>query len=456
MRRAVLFTFLTAVVFLAACAAPSPTARNAAPDVALPKMNSFAPRAAPPVTRSNSSIANDFMSLAFELESGRRLPVLSRFEGPITIRVTGAAPATLATDLRNLLSRLRNEAGINITQVAGAQAANITIDVISSDVLQRFVPNAACFVAPRVSSWNEFKATRRGPTGDWAKLVERQRMAIFLPGDVSPQEIRDCLHEELAQTLGPVNDMFHLTDSIFNDDNFHAVLTGFDMLVLRAFYAPELRSGMSADGVAARLPDLLRRLNPGGGSVGQVIPARDNAAWKDAINTALGANGTSDQRAAANRAVAIAQSMGWRDHRLAFSLFAQGRLSLSTDSPLALNAFLQAEQIYDRDPATAIHAAHVAVQTAAYALSSRQPQYAVDLVNAHLGAVLRGQNASLLATLLFIKAEALDDLGQPEDAAVIRLDALGWARYGIGSDRNTRRRLAEIAALSPPSQRAAQ
>ena len=50
-------------------------------------------------------------------------------------------------------------------------------------------------------------------------------MAVFLPGDVSPQEIRDCLHEELAQALGPVNDLYRLTDSVFNDDNFNTVLT---------------------------------------------------------------------------------------------------------------------------------------------------------------------------------------------------------------------------------------
>ncbi len=71
-------------------------------------------------------------------------------------------------------------------------------------------------------------------------------MAIFLPGDVSPQETRDCLHEEMAQALGPLNDLYRLGDSVFNDDNFHTVLTGFDMLVLRTYYAPDLRSGMTA------------------------------------------------------------------------------------------------------------------------------------------------------------------------------------------------------------------
>ncbi len=45
--------------------------------------------------------------------------------------------------------------------------------------------------------------------------------------------MRDCLHEELAQALGPLNDLYRLSNSVFNDDNFHSVLTGFDMEMLR-------------------------------------------------------------------------------------------------------------------------------------------------------------------------------------------------------------------------------
>jgi hypothetical protein len=82
-------------------------------------------------------------------------------------------------------------------------------------------------------------------------------MAVFMPADVAPQEVRDCLHEEVAQAIGPLNDLYRLPDSVFNDDNFHTVLTGFDMLILRATYAPELRSGMTRAEVAAALPGIL-------------------------------------------------------------------------------------------------------------------------------------------------------------------------------------------------------
>ena len=64
-------------------------------------------------------------------------------------------------------------------------------------------------------------------------------------------------------------------------------------------------------------------------------------------------------------------------------------------------------------------------------------------------AVTRSENAALLASLLMIKAEALDLTGDPVQAQALRLDSMGWARYGFGPDEEVRTRLTEIAVLSP-------
>jgi len=130
--------------------------------------------------------------------------------------------------------------------------------------IRRHVPTAACFVVPNISRLSDYRQARRLSRTDWTQIRTRERIAIFVPGDSSPQEARDCLHEELAQALGPLNDLYRIADSVFNDDNIHAVLTGFDMLILRAYYAPELSSGMTRADVAARLPAILGRLNPQG------------------------------------------------------------------------------------------------------------------------------------------------------------------------------------------------
>lgn len=430
--------------------APTKMASGAA--ITLPNMNLFPQPQLTPVGRSNTSVASDFMRLAFELETGRKLPVLSRFEGPISVSVRGNAPPSLPRDLGLLLARLRGEAGIDIRQTTAD--ANITIQVLPRRTLHANVPNAACFVAPRVSSWREFKATRRSSKGDWTTLTQRETMSIFLPGDVSPQEIRDCLHEELAQALGPVNDLFHLRDSVFNDDNFHTILTSFDMLILRTFYDGELTSGMTPNAVAARLPQILSRLNPSGGYGQPEHIKATPAPWKTAINQTLGVTTRGVNRVAtAKRAVALARGFGPQDNRLGFSLYALGRQTLGSDSTLALSSFHNAAEIFRAHPATQLHAAHVAVQLAAHALTSGAPQSAIDLVNSNFNAALSAQNAGLLASLLLIKAQALDDLGKTQKAAIIRLDSLGWARYGFGSDAEITQHVNEIAALSAVSPR---
>ncbi|WP_102108890.1 DUF2927 domain-containing protein [Oceaniglobus roseus] len=444
-----------ALAGLAACAtARDPADRRASEVTRLPPMKVFAAPHVTKPTRSNASIARDFIDLAFFLESGRPLPVLTRFEGPVTVRVIGAVPPSLTADLDRLLARFRKEAGIDISRVPDGRPANITIDMIPRRDLQRAVPQAACFVVPRVDSWDSFRRNRRTALTDWTTLRVREKMAVFIPGDVSPQEVRDCLHEEIAQALGPLNDLYSLTDSVFNDDNFHTVLTGFDMLVLRAFYDPALHSGMTREEVAARLPRILARINPKG--VLARTPRRPPTprAWIDQIEIALGPRAPTQRRIeAAKTAVAIARAGSWNDNRLAFSLFALGRLALGREPELALASFLQAGSIYGSNPETRLHAAHIAMQLAAFALSSGQPDIAVEIVDANLEAVADAENAALLATLLMVKAEALGAMGQPLEAAEVRRDSLGWARYGFGDDDEVRQRASEIAALTPRHQR---
>lgn len=450
---------LLGVGLLAAACAPTPQTEapvTQAEALPLPGVKTFPNRAAPRPTRSNASIAEEFMKLSFQLESGRRLDVFSRFEGPITLRVAGAGLNTVSQkDLSNLLTRLRNEAQIDIRQVPRSEHANITVFVLSQKELNRAVPNAACFVAPRVESLAEYKANRNTRQLDWTTLKERSKLTVFLPGDVAPQEIRDCLHEEIAQALGPVNDLYELPDSIFNDDNFRTVLTGFDMVVLRAYYDPTLRSGMSPSDVAARLPGILDRINPGGRS-GFASATSTPRPWINQIEASLGGKGSrAARKAAAYNAVQIARALNWNDNRLGFSLYVQGRLALTDDPELALRSFAEAEAVFRSSPNTRLHAAHISVQAAAFALSAGQPRDTLTIIDANSPIALRSENANLLASMLMIKAEALDALGRGNEADIVRRDSLGWARYGIGSEADIRASLREIANLNPQNRRIA-
>ena len=110
--------------------------------------------------RSNAEMGRDFLDLAFRMESGRAIAVISRFEGPITVGVRGEMPNLAGGELSNLLARLRNEAGLDIRTVGADQPAAITIDFVPRAQMRRAVPTAACFVVPGVSSFADYKSAR--------------------------------------------------------------------------------------------------------------------------------------------------------------------------------------------------------------------------------------------------------------------------------------------------------
>ncbi len=418
-------------------------------DSTLPPMKVFASAHPQTPVLSNSDIASDFMALHFQLESGRSLDTFTRFEGPISVRVTGAPPASLGPDLSRLLTRLRSEAGIDIRQI-GSGTANITIEAVPRDEIRRALPLAACFVVPNVSSLAEFRRDRRKPKSNWAQLQSRERLAVFVPNDTSPQEVRDCLHEEVAQALGPLNDLYHLRESVFNDDNVHRVLTGFDMLILRTTYAPELHNGMTRDQVAAQLPRILARNNPAGYGMPRVGAEPTPRVWINAVQTALGPGaGPKARQAAAHSALATAAQSGWHDHRRAFSHYMVGRMAQSTDPALAEKHYASALHFLDQTPGTDLHRAYIVTQIAAIDISRGDAGTAIARLNPSIEVAKQAENAALLSTLMLLKAEALELTGDPDHARAVRLDSVGWARYGFGADWAVRQKMREVAALNP-------
>ncbi|WP_241559851.1 DUF2927 domain-containing protein [Solirhodobacter olei] len=412
-------------------------------------MKSFGPVHTQPPQRANSDMARDFLDLSFRLESGRTLPILTRFDGPITLSVTGRHPAIADRDLAALLDRFRREAHLDIQMAPKGSDASIRVEYLPRATMQAVVPQAACFVTPNATSWADYRASRNTRRADWAALKRRTHLAVFIPADTSPQDIRDCLNEEIAQAMGPVNDLYRLPDSVFNDDNFNSVLTGFDMLMLRVYNSPELANGMTRAEVAARLPAILARLNPAGEKPGTAAPPPSPPGWKYAIEAALGPRGTVRQRnLAARDALRIALDNHLDDARMAFSWYVRARLALPRETETAVTALAEADTIYARLPSTAIHRAHIALQMAAFALSAHQWEVAAKLSDRWLPAARRAQNAALMSSFMMLKSRALDGMGRAAAAKALWLDSLGWARYGFGSDKAVRAQEAEILDLT--------
>ena len=442
-------------VALAACAPTTPPVPSRATvDLTLqsPAISSRALFGAPqPYSpkRTNAQIAQDIIALGFRLESGRAIPRFSRFEGPVGVRLTGAVPPLGIIETDRLIARLRNEARLDIRR--GEAPSQITVEFVPRAVMRRVVPEAACFILPNVASWDEFRANPRGQHLDWTQVVRREKVLVIAPSDATVQEMRDCLHEEVAQALGPLNDLFRIGESVWNDDNFQTVLTGYDMLVLRAWNDPSLRLGMTANEVAERLPAILSRLNPAGNRRGPALdPTPTPRAWTVAVESALGAPNRRRAFALAQEALGIATRQGWQDERMAFSLFIAARFAPDNEGRSALEALTGAAQIYNSRPGGQVPRAHVEMHLAAQALASQQYDLVLALTQNAMPPARRTENGVLLSTLMLLRAQALERMGRTAEAERMRREAVPYAVFGFGSMEAAEGRRDEIAALVRP------
>ena len=81
-------------------------------------------------------------------------------------------------------------------------------------------------------------------------------------------------------------------------------------MMLKAYYSPELRSGMTRGQVSQALPHILYGINPAGNGRAAKFATRTLKAWAQAVQTALGPGSKTSQRiTAASQALKITNAM---------------------------------------------------------------------------------------------------------------------------------------------------
>ena len=438
------------LVFLAACAEMPSRSVTEVPDDILRFPTTTRPMG---VAQPNADLAQDFLDLTFQLENGDRLRRLLKYQGPVRIALRSPGLGTYEPELSGLVTRIRDEAQIDIALTQDKSVAQIHLWAVSRASISRVFPGAACFIVPGVTSWEEFRNPPAGRRATlWSELEALTVTSIFIPSDSTPQDTRDCLHEEIGQALGPANDLYRLPNTVFNDDNFHSVLTPFDMLMLRVLYDAELPAGISRREATPIVMSILDRVNP----IGREIPLSRRApasdAWNTAIEDALNRRRHPRQRkASALRAVALAEAMSPQDHRLGLSYLTLGRIVASKNIGAAKVYFERAYSAYAKDfDASDVHLAHVSLHLALTALKQGDLEFAAELARRHAPAARAAENAVVLSGLLAVESEARLASGQVEDARQARIDSLAWARYAFGdTDGTIARAQAQIAAYRP-------
>lgn len=211
---------------------------------------------------NNEDLADLFVRLTHGLEGGGSRKALQRFEDPIRVGMVGPASEQYREFLETLLDQIRTETGIAIS--TGAPPHNMLIRMVpGAEFLSG--TSAQCFILFAQPTWDEFVADPMS----YASLTETMEagvteVGIMIPDTVEPYKVRECLLEEVTQALGPANDLYGLSSSIFNDDDAHTWPTRLDYLMLKVLYDDRLYSGLNREETRTIARIVLEDLNPEG------------------------------------------------------------------------------------------------------------------------------------------------------------------------------------------------
>ena len=227
---------------------------------------------------SNSDLAENFEKIALNREYRRDEDVLveettptrlSRWEKPIRYRVIGeAVTGADRGEYASLAIRLSSLTGLTIEQTT--VDPNLTILILGPEERRVFVDqlkeNGLAARMPLVVEWaRDISYPCVGQVGyDDSETGLITGAMIVIKGELEGVLRRSCIHEELAQTLGLMNDDPEVRPSIFNDDQEFALLTEHDEILLRILYDERLTPGMQAEDARPLLPEIIEGIRPGG------------------------------------------------------------------------------------------------------------------------------------------------------------------------------------------------
>lgn len=385
---------------------------------------------------SIDSLLGDFLDLNYRTEWGGEHERLLRWELAPTVALIGPELQLYASDLDTLIATINSEApSVGLRRVAGP-GADITIRTAPREEMRGIDPSALCFFSPVDLDWPEYRAaTARGEVS-WRGLRRLEKVSIFIPAFAAPHVIRICLVEEVMQALGPGNDLFRLEDSGFNDDEVHVQPTAFDLLMLEALYAPELRPGMTEPEARHAAQRALRRIL--GDRAGRRIRPRspDDADFKLAQLSADQADNDADRALAVKAALNISEGFDASDHRrgeafrnAAFAAHLRGEDGRAIDyTRRAIEHFRKVL------PPGAVRTARTEADLGLFLLLDGQFEAALTALESAEPVLAANKKEDDLTVTLRLGALALAELGRTPEAREKARQALDWAAYVYGAD----------------------
>lgn len=191
-----------------------------------------------PTTKSGDLIAQNFERLIFQTEFGGPDPWLRKWNRPPVLRFSQSARPRTKEALAAAATRLSQITGLSFSRVEVPETlSEETDDHKQAGVIT--VLDKPGNVGPQNCSGRLFY----GKDGSIFGAV------ILIGSAYEDHDIDECVTEELAQSLGPINDTTVVPQSMFNDqtNGIVSALTWHDAVILRTLYSESLATGMARD-----------------------------------------------------------------------------------------------------------------------------------------------------------------------------------------------------------------
>ncbi len=231
------------------------------------------PRSEPPY--SNDQVLRNFLSIALRAEAADDVGpdggiAISKWRDPIRYRLVGARTRD-RVQIAALSDHLAALTGLDIREAGEVERYNMDIRFIPPEGRAAEMREllATQWLGPRVArlaeGWRDyeidrcFALTTRDPTTGVTGTAH-----VFIKDELPLVWRETCIIEEMAQSLGLLNDDPRANPSIFNDDGAYQALTTHDELLLRILYDPRIRSGMHRDSVQPLAERIVAELRPAG------------------------------------------------------------------------------------------------------------------------------------------------------------------------------------------------
>ena len=222
------------------------------------------PAAAKPVAAivnaySDDQLIDGFVRTVFGAEAPsqqrmRNLGRVKKFGGRIRVHVINLADEDRRAEVMRFLKVLSvSVKNLSMTPTKSKHRAQMIVFLVNRRDYKSVIDETLAGM-PAASKSSLLKRSACSAVTGGRNGVRLDRSFVYIVADEGRSTFRHCMVEEITQSLGPVNDDWHLSASIYNDSSRVNSFGIFDWYILNMLYDHRVKAGMTPTEVRKVLP----------------------------------------------------------------------------------------------------------------------------------------------------------------------------------------------------------